>query len=692
MSIFPISVSRVPNLLMSQLATGNLARTNLALAKLNEQLTTGKEINRASDDAIKAATIAALSESLERSEQIGRNLAHASGQLDELDQTLGEAQNLMLDAKSIASSQLNVSASPSERRSQARIIDSIISGIVQLGNRSSLSGALFGGAKPGSDPVTPFLGGYRYSGQGSGLQTDLGLRSPALITLGESPLAGRSDRHQGLVELDPGLSPTTRIEDLRGAMGEGVTLGIVGFRVSGGPEQLVDLSEADTIQDVIDTLQAAIRRYEADNTMTVLGPTGVGFDGGALRFDVVTGPATGTPPELSFFDPEAGGAAFDLGLADPVAPITFTSATDLGMELNPIATWETPVSSLRAVDLTAPLGPIRLNNNGRTAVVDLSNAQTLGDIRNAIQTAGLGVRVEIEGERLVVVNEVSGGRDRGLSIEEIPGNELTATRLGLRTFDAGTELSQLNDGRGVSILTGRTDPITGLPDSSLDVDFEIVLGNGLRVEVDLRPEDTATVGSVIARINEELATALTNAGLDPALVTAGLSDGGNGIAIQQPVGDPAFSAGITVETRNNSPAAEQLGLVDGSFDPASGVLLGEDTGEVRVRSVLTTLIDLRDALDDDDTFGITIAGETLDALIDELAETRALVGAEAQRIDREATLVEDRRLLDETMRSQLQDLDYIEASSRFTQLQTQLQAGYQVTATINQRTLLDFLG
>ena len=692
MSIFPISVSRVPNLLMSQLSTSSLARTNLALAKLNEQLTTGKEINRPSDNAIKAATIAALSESLERSEQIGRNLAHAAGQLDELDQTLGEAQNLMLEAKSIASSQLNVSASPSERRSQARIIDSIISGIVQLGNRSSLSGALFGGAKPGSDPVTAFMGGYRYNGQGAGLQTDLGLRSPALITLGESPLAGRSDRHQGLIELDPGLNPTTRIEDLRGATGEGVTLGVVGFRVSGGPEQFVDLSGADTIQDVIDSLQAAIRRYEADNTMTVLGPTGVGFDGGALRFDVVTGPATGTPPELSFFDPEAGGAAFDLGLADPVAPIAFTSATDLGMELNPIATWETPIGSLRAVDLTAPLGSIRLNNNGRTAVVDLSGAQTLGDIRNAIQTTGLGVRVEIDGERLSIVNEVSGGKDRGLSIEEIPGNELTATRLGLRTLDAGTELSQLNDGRGVSTLTGRTDPITGLPDSSLDVDFDIVLGNGLRVEIDLRPEDTANIGAVIARINDRLAAALTDAGLDPALVTAGLSDGANGIAIQQPVGDPAFSAGITVETRNNSQAAPQLGLVDGSFDPATGILLGDDPGEVRVRSVLTTLIDLRDALDDDNTFGITLAGESLDALIDELAETRALVGAEAQRIDREATLLEDRRLLDQTMQSQLQDLDFIEASSRFSQLQTQLQAGYQVTATINQRTLLDFIG
>lgn len=696
MSNFPISVSRVPNLLQSQFAVNSLSRTNLAIAKLNEQLSTGKAINRSSDDAIKAATIAALNESLDRSSQLSRNLDHAAGQLNQLDQSLNEATSLLLEAKSIASSQLNVSASADERQSQARIIQSLIDGVAQLANRSGLSGALFGGTTPGGDPVTEFLGGYRYQGQstgdGTGLDTDLGFRSPAPITLGPSPIAGRSQRHEGLIELDPGLTANTRIADLRGATGEGVTLGTVGFRVTDGPEQMVDLSQADTIQDVIDTLESAIRRYEADNAMTVLGPGGVSFNGSALQFDVAGVPTAIDNPELSFFDPDSGGAAFDLGLADPLAPNSFTIDNPLGGALRPIATWETPIAALQGVNQDEPLGQIRVNNNGRTVVLDLGNAETLGDIRNAFQTAGLGLRVELDDDRIVVVNEVSNGVGRGLSIEEVAGNELTATRLGLRTLTETTPLDQLNDGRGVDIVTGQTDPVTGSPSSELDIDFEIVIGNGLRVPIDLRPEDTGTIGGVIARINEQLELALTDAGLDPQLVTAGLTDAGNGIAIQQDATNPALSAAITIDSRNNSPAADQLGLLDGSYDQSTGILLAEDRGEVRVRSALTTLIDLRDTLDNNDTFGITLAGGSLDELIDELAETRALVGAEAQRVEREMNLLDDRRLLDETMRSQLQDLDFIAASSRFSQLQTQLQAGFQVTATVNQLTLLNFLG
>ncbi len=49
-------------------------------------------------------------------------------------------------------------------------------------------------------------------------------------------------------------------------------------------------------------------------------------------------------------------------------------------------------------------------------------------------------------------------------------------------------------------------------------------------------------------------------------------------------------------------------------------------------------------------------------------------------------------LLDRSIKSELQDLDYIEASTRFSLLQVQLQAAYQVAASSQSLSLLNFLG
>ena len=77
--------------------------------------------------------------------------------------------------------------------------------------------------------------------------------------------------------------------------------------------------------------------------------------------------------------------------------------------------------------------------------------------------------------------------------------------------------------------------------------------------------------------------------------------------------------------------------------------------------------------------------------VNQLGQTRALVGAHANRVARAITRLEDSQVLDEKLRSQLQDLDYAEAATRFTMLQTQLQAALASGAQTNRLSLLDFL-
>lgn len=678
MTSIPSNLARVPNLLRSGLFLSNFNRTNVQMLRVQQQIATGRDILRPGDDIVRAATIAVLDDRLERSDQLKRNYSHATAALNVLDNALGEAHDAALQAKSIASSQINPSASSDERAAQATVIDSILAGLMNTANRQSVAGYIFGGGLTTVPPVQEFLGGYRYMGSGPGLVTDLGTSSSIPITLGNgNPLISSSARVKGNVDLNPVLTPDTRLADVRGARGLGVTLGVVRFSVNGGALQDLDLSGADTVADITTRLNNALHAYEASSGTTVLGPGGVSTSGDTIHMDVASGVS------VEFQDVASGVCAQDLGLArTPAAP--FTDANPDGVGLNPRLTFRSAIGALAG--LAGPLGSIRLSNAGRSVNVDLSGARTLADVRNAIEGAGLGLRVSIgSDDTLQVMTDVASGSAQAMSIAEVAGNGSTATLLGIRSFTADTRVSDLNFGRGVDIVDGKIDPVSGGATRALNTDLRITMGDGRTVDVDLRPQDMTSVQTVMDRINSEIASA----GVSVTDLVAGLSDGANGIVLRQ---NPSLGGDIRVEALNNSPAGEQLGLTGGTYDAASARLVGEDRAKIRPQGLFTNLIDLRDALRNNDPRGITLAGEDLDATIRALSESRGMVGGLSQRVDAANVRETDRANLDLQTRSELRDTDFAAAASRLTLLQTQLQAGLQTAASTYSLSLLDFLG
>lgn len=685
MSSIPTNLSRVPNVLTSQYALSSLNRTNLELFQASNKLTTLREVNQISDDPVKAATIGVLDERLERNDQVKRNLSHATANLNVLDSALGEANTLALDAKSIAMNQLSITSSADERRGQAVVVDQLIQSLLNTAQRQGPAGYLFGGSVTTRSPIQSFMGGYRYVGTGPGLVTDLEAAGNVPITLpAGNAIGAMSARIRGSVDLNPDLTSGARLNSLGGARGLGVSTGTIEFSASGGPTVRVDLSGSDSLKDVQDRLNAAIHKYETDQGVTVLGPGGVGVSGEALNFDLTPG-AT-----LQFSDIDIGTTAGDLGLTTP-GGMTFTDSVTAGLNLAPKLSLDTPISTLMGV--TGPLGSIKLNNMGRSATIDLSAANTIEDLKNIIEGANLGVRVSINaaGNGIDVLNEVAGSTAQAMSIEEVPGNNLTATRLGIRSLSGDTLLSDFNFGRGVVINDGVLNPTTGLADPSLDSDMRITLGNtaGTTIDIDLRPSDLTNVQTLLASINSQAATQLAAAGLPPTALQAGLTDGGNGIVLKQ---DASFTGATRVASLNGSPAAENLGLLTGTYDPATSSLKGEDRATVRVDNLFSNLIDLRESLLTNSSRGITFAGQGLDKLLAGLAEVRGQVGGYAQRVDAATTRVEDRAVVDESVRSDLRDLDFTAAASKLQLLQTQQQAGLQVMARLQQSSLLDFLG
>lgn len=682
MTYFPSNIARVPNMLLSNLTLGNINRTQVSLLDVQNQLSTGKEITRPSDDPVRYAGIQAIARRTEQGVQIQRNLSNANAALGQLDSALSEVSDVALQAKQIALAQINATSSATERSGQATVVNQLISGLLKTANRQGVSGYVFGGSTPGTAPLVEMNGGFRYVGQGNGLLADLGFADSVPITLGASSAFGATSASvKSSVDLNPDLTGSTRLKDLNGARGLGVTLGPVQFAYNGGPVATVDLTGADTVQDVVTKLSNAIQKYESDNSVTVLAGAGVTTSGGALQINVASGGS------LVFTDVGSAITAQDLGLS--AAPFTPTNANSSNLDAK--LTWTTPVSALAGV--TGSLGSIKVNNMGRSATVDLSGATTLEDIKSAIESLNMGLRVDINANAtgIDIVNEVASGASQSMSIEEVVGNNSTATRLGIRTFAASTLLKDFNNGKGVQVVDGVINPVTSTADPELNYDFKITVGNavpGAVVKVDLRPQDVVSVQTVLDRINSEIASQLPAQGLLATDVVAQLADGANGINLVQ---NGSFGQALTVTQANNSTAAGQLGLLSGTYDASTSTFAGTDTAKVRVDSLMSYLIDLRDALTANDVSGIQLAGENIDRVNNAVAETRGMVGGFAQRVTFAQQVEDDRSAVDTKVRSELEDVDFASAASRFSLLQTQLNASLQTTARIQSTSLLDFL-
>lgn len=676
MTSFPTSFGRTPNLIGSQISLSNINRTNAGLFQVGQQLTTGRALIKPSDDSIRAATIATLDSRLERSDQILKSLGYAGSSLDTLDLAVADASDLVNDALGIASSQIGSLSSREEREGQAIIIDSMLDSLLRISNRESLIGHVFGGSAPGQPPIQLLNNAYQFVGEQGSLFTDVGLASGIPVTLGaDSAIGALSSRVNGSVDLDPRLSLDTRLSDLDGARGLGSQGGAIEIQFGAAPAVTIDLTNAKTIDDVIDTLTAEITQYETDHGVSILGPGGVGITGETLTFDVPAG-------ALQVSDLQGSYVAADLGIAD-----SFDSVTTGGTSVAPKLTLTTQISDLQG--LAGPLGTIEISNNGKTFRVDLSGAQTISDLKSLIEQGGSGVKFEINEDRtgININTTIAGTRSRAMSISNT-GSTATAELLGVRTFATDTPVSVLNDGHGVQAISGATDE-NGNPAPEYDVDFTITLGDGFEIDINLDPANMSTIGDVVAQIDAQADAALTAAGRATSDLTVIIAPNQNGIMLAQ---NPLLAGLPSAASRNNSPAAEQLGLTDLTPTSQGGQVVGADTGSVRVDNLFTALLDLAEALRDDSEFGIQLASDRLQTLSDDLAVTRGLVGGYGQRVTDETLREEDKQVLDTSVRSSLYDVDFAAAATQMSLLQLQLQAGLQVASTGSQLTLLSFLG
>jgi len=203
--------------------------------------------------------------------------------------------------------------------------------------------------------------------------------------------------------------------------------------------------------------------------------------------------------------------------------------------------------------------------------------------------------------------------------------------------------------------------------------MSITTADGTVTDVDIN--GAATVQDVLNQINTASA----------GKITAGFSTTGNGIVLTDNTTGPGT---LTVTPLNGSTAASDLGL----SSPAVGnTITGTDVNQISTSGVFTDLMNLSNALKNNDTNGITTAAQGLAADSSQATLVRATAGAKSQELQGQATQITAENTATQTMLSQLQDVDYTTAITQYQTLQTSLQAALETAAQSPTMSLADYL-
>jgi flagellin-like hook-associated protein FlgL len=642
MAVLPLQLARVSNQLRISVATSTIARTQQELLKVQNELSTGKKLIAPSDNPGDAAIAQQLRKLLESRDGYATNLLAAKNQLSEVDSSLADLSGLVQEAQTLASANVGSDVTPDARISAATVIDELYTQLLTIGNHQFEGSYIFAGDRSTDPPFAETPAGVTFRGNATKLNNTFNENVVLPFSVDGAALFGAiASRVEGSADISPAITTATRLSELRGASGDGIRKGSI-LISNGTTSATIDLSNADSVGDVIDAINAA-----------GIGSITAGIASGGTTLELTAGGSD----DISINEVGGGKSAADLGILQTSGAGAGNTVTGLDVQAR-----VTPFTQL--ADLNGGAGidtsGLIITNGLTSTTVDLSSATTVQDMLNAINGAGVSVRAEINaaGTGINIYNPTQGADMR---IGENGGT--TAADLGVRSFGTDSALSELNYGKGVGTVSG--------------ADIQIVDSNGVSFTVDLT--GLSTIQDVINAIN----TASTGAG---AAVAAGFKTTGNGLTLTDTGGG---SGAFSLTPVNYSTAAADLGLVN----PASGTLIeGDDVNPVEPSGIFSHFARLRDALRGNNQAEITAAAELLQADFDRVVRIRGETGARLQDVESRQGRLEDQNIATKALLSSLEDSDFTDAVTRFQTLQTALQASLQTSAKILNLSLLDFLG
>ncbi len=641
----------------SQLTTSRLLfqihHDQSAIQSLQTQLSTGRRIERPSQDPSAAIRALSAQRHLEYKAQVDNNLKAADVILSASESALAQAQSIISDMRGVAVLATGTTLSAEEAESYVNQVQAAIAKLVDLGNSKFRDQYVFGGSGVLAPPYDYVGDTVRFAANGEELMTvsDYASTLAANVT-GNDAFGAVSSQVVGSFDLNPRVDAATPLSELN--RGDGIRRGAISFS-DGNEIVTINLANTHNIADVVEQIEAVQLGTRSLNV--TLSNTGINIayaDGnpGLLRVDEVGG----------------GNMAADLGInnsgAAGLSPV-------VGSDLNPIMTRTTPLAHLLGgTGITIGDG-FQIIQGTKTFQISTNGLQTVEDLFNRIHRSGAQVNTSIDPTgRFIKIQSTESGTT--MSIGEAGSN--LASRLGIRTFDLGTSVKSLNLGQGLST-------------TDLGSDLILTRSNGTEMAINL--DGVQNVSDVINRINNHVDN------FTPSLrIVASLATTGNGLVLSAPIGDDP----IKVANAGGSQAATALGLVPkdalestGTNVGTSNTIRGSDVSGVEVESVFSSLIRMRQAIETGSTEEMQRIAATLDDDVQRMSMARSLVGTRQQSLDSTLDLSAEQQLQLKQIESDELDADLAEVISELAAREAALQASLQLMGQSTRQSLFDYI-
>ncbi|TWT79054.1 flagellar hook-associated protein FlgL [Planctomycetes bacterium CA13] len=651
MSLLPVSATRTSSSLTSQRLLYQLTSDQLAVQRQYDQLSSGRRVLRLSDDPAAANRALGLNRGIDRGEQLVRNANAVSGFYQASDDALSRVNTALINARAAAVEGVGTIISDDEREAIAMSVRESIQTIFAAGNSMFRDQQLLGGILDAGNAFQYDESDIVFTGHGAVGHSEVGAGTPTAINVTASETLGAFAMILEGEPLNAALDHSTRLVDMRS--GKGVETGVI--RISGGTEYTeVDLRTAASIGDVADVLNA----LEIDGRKLDVKV----FDD-SIQIDY----ADGLPGTLAIEDMPGSSLASDLSIQNTGG---MSAPPIIGDSLSPRVTTNTKIEDLaHGVGLDLSSG-ITINQGSQTFTVDLSEAETMGDVLIAINRSEADIQASLnESEGRIQLRSLRSGVD--YSIGENNGN--AARSLGIRSATEQTTLDSLGRGRGM-VLNSDT------------IDLTIVRPDGQTLEFDL--ESAITVDDVMTMIRDHP----DNQDAQKVLVSLNLV--GNGIELQAPPG----AAPLTVRQSEISNAGTRLGLIPNGQNEAQGVTVGPvnkiagiDYMPLDAGGALDTLTRLEKAILDGDIPEIERLQQRIDEDFDRSTSARSRVGIWSRNLEDMRDATGDQVVQMKSQLSDEVDADLATVISEVNRRQIAMEASMRIIGQMSQLTLLNFL-
>jgi len=255
---------RITHTMLSARLLGDLRRTNDAIASASEQISTGRRVNRPSDDA--AATRAAI---LQRGDLAGidaykQSTGEASDWVNATDTALGGLADVLHRARELAVQGANGSLNPTDRENIAAEIDQLVAAAKERANTRVGDHYLFSGTALTTPPYSTASDAYAGDAGavlreiGPGVTVQVNQFGSAILGSGQGAADGKlidtlrdlADHLRGGTPADLGALRTTDLQNLESNLTQlsqaRATNGAMAARLEAATTRLDDLELAGT--------------------------------------------------------------------------------------------------------------------------------------------------------------------------------------------------------------------------------------------------------------------------------------------------------------------------------------------------------------------------------------------------------------------------------------------------------------